>query len=456
MLHFWVSNPRKMLDSTILTKVLSLTDSCLATPLAQSQDLLQQGDLLACEIRLQEGFKNLYDSVMGLILNQAADSFSAAHKAPKASKSRIRQHTVIIATGTEVKIKSPYYHKASKVKNEARRPLVEYWKLIGNCSPLLYDLIGFFSMLAPSYDLANQALKKVGVDVCTSTTRKVADELGRRCEEVGQENLIGKTGENFAGKTVVISLDGGRTRMRTYTGEVNKNGNEKFHTQWREPKLFVIDILDEEGRPDRHELPMYGCNFSKKKALESLRKFLTKFEIEKARLVQFIGDGASWMWKRVPELILSLGVPQSSFVETLDFYHASHYAHELIKVMPRSVTKKERDELKNDFFNLLKGGCPETFARRVREKFKRLSKLPKRWLKYLEKHANRMQYAKFQALRLMKGSGIIESAVRRVINLRFKNASTFWLEENVENLYFLRGALVSGRWDIVMKNLTQS
>jgi len=53
----------------------------------------------------------------------------------------------------------------------------------------------------------------------------------------------------------------------------------------------------------------------------------------------------------------------------------------------------------------------------------------------------------------MCGSGIIESAIRRVINLRFKNASTFWNEEKVEKMYFLRGALVSKRWDILMNNL---
>ena len=56
----------------------------------------------------------------------------------------------------------------------------------------------------------------------------------------------------------------------------------------------------------------------------------------------------------------------------------------------------------------------------------------------------------------MRGSGIIESAIRRIINLRFKNASTFWLADNVEKLYFLRAALVAGRWNIVMDNIAKS
>lgn len=53
----------------------------------------------------------------------------------------------------------------------------------------------------------------------------------------------------------------------------------------------------------------------------------------------------------------------------------------------------------------------------------------------------------------MRGSGIVESAIRRVINLRFKNASTFWDEKTVEKMYFLRGALLSKKWDILMSNL---
>jgi hypothetical protein len=67
-----------------------------------------------------------------------------------------------------------------------------------------------------------------------------------------------------------------------------------------------------------------------------------------------------------------------------------------------------------------------------------------------------MQYADYESNGLMRGSGIVESAIRRIINLRFKNASTFWLPENVEKLYFLRAALVAGRWNIVMDNIAKS
>ena len=64
-----------------------------------------------------------------------------------------------------------------------------------------------------------------------------------------------------------------------------------------------------------------------------------------------------------------------------------------------------------------------------------------------------MLYAEFRDKKLVCGSGIIESGIRRVINLRFKNASAFWKPENVEGLYFLRGILLAYRWKILITNL---
>jgi hypothetical protein len=53
----------------------------------------------------------------------------------------------------------------------------------------------------------------------------------------------------------------------------------------------------------------------------------------------------------------------------------------------------------------------------------------------------------------MCGSGIIESGIRRIINLRFKNAATFWDKNTVEKLYCLRAALLSKRWDTFIRNI---
>src|SRR5271155_2291204 len=54
------------------------------------------------------------------------------------------------------------------------------------------------------------------------------------------------------------------------------------------------------------------------------------------------------------------------------------------------------------------------------------------------------------------GSGAIESAIRRVINLRLKGNSVFWEEENAEGMLQIRGLALSGRWDATFADITAS
>src|SRR5215471_18003237 len=55
-------------------------------------------------------------------------------------------------------------------------------------------------------------------------------------------------------------------------------------------------------------------------------------------------------------------------------------------------------------------------------------------IQYFQTHEARMQYHTFRAEGLPIGSGSIESGVRRIVNLRLKGASLFWLPENAEEL----------------------
>jgi hypothetical protein len=65
-----------------------------------------------------------------------------------------------------------------------------------------------------------------------------------------------------------------------------------------------------------------------------------------------------------------------------------------------------------------------------------------------------MQYEGFEQQGLPCGSGRVESAIRRVINLRLKAPGTFWTEAMAEGLLFLRAQLLSGRWEVRLANLT--
>jgi len=76
-----------------------------------------------------------------------------------------------------------------------------------------------------------------------------------------------------------------------------------------------------------------------------------------------------------------------------------------------------------------------------------------RALHYGETHAHRMRYGALEARTRSSGSGQVERAGRRVINLRCKAPGSFWTLTTVSGLMHLRAALKAGRWDDVMSGL---
>ncbi|ETR69370.1 MAG: hypothetical protein OMM_09657, partial [Candidatus Magnetoglobus multicellularis str. Araruama] len=76
-------------------------------------------------------------------------------------------------------------------------------------------------------------------------------------------------------------------------------------------------------------------------------------------------------------------------------------------------------------------------------------------LEYFEKHKNHMKYALFLEKKISIGSGVVESAVRRVINLRFKGNGCLWKDKIVEGLMHLRSFFKAGRWrDLILRVIT--
>ncbi len=64
-------------------------------------------------------------------------------------------------------------------------------------------------------------------------------------------------GESVAGRRIVVSVDGGRLRVRrNKRGPKTKKGRHRYHTNWREPKLLIIYVIDDEGNMDHTWTPI--------------------------------------------------------------------------------------------------------------------------------------------------------------------------------------------------------
>ena len=72
---------------------------------------------------------------------------------------------------------------------------------------------------------------------------------------------------------------------------------------------------------------------------------------------------------------------------------------------------------------------------------------------YFRKRRKLMRYDEFATRGIPLGSGAVESAVRRVVNLRLKGPAIFWREHSAEAMLHLRAYLKAGRWGEIMNRV---
>jgi hypothetical protein len=85
------------------------------------------------------------------------------------------------------------------------------------------------------------------------------------------------------------------------------------------------------------------------------------------------------------------------------------------------------------------------------------TKEQKTWLNYFITHGlthRRMDYSRSRTHQTPIGSGAIESAVRRVINLRVKSNAVYWLRDNAETMIRIRAWIKAGRADELFHQTT--
>lgn len=386
------------------------------------------------------------------------------------SNQRIR---VQMANGHHEYINSPWFENADQTGRRKVGPKVAESSRKGRHLGL--DVMGFFGkvcptlaskamvmgVLCPSVAIASSLLADDGIRLSQNKIRNILATFDDLKPETRAE-LSCQADETVANKRVVIAADGGRFRERVAKkGRMPDAAKRRgFDTPWREPKLITLFVIDEKGAIDK-SFPIQAdgttgdTGEALEKALALLQAYFEHLNIAQAREVTLLGDGAKWIWKRIPALLTQLGLPNDRLIETIDYYHARENLHAMLDKVyydvfnPRdSVEKKMTDYL-------YQGDIPA-----MRELlFKQQAPGCKRKLKddftgYFEKNANRFRYAELRDTHPI-GSGCVESAIRRVINLRIKSPSIFWKETKAETMIFLRSKLLYGRWPTFMRNWQQ-
>jgi hypothetical protein len=194
--------------------------------------------------------------------------------------------------------------------------------------------------------------------------------------------------------------------------------------------------------------------------MELLAMHLHRLGAAKATVVSLGADGAPWFWDRLDWVVQRVGLPAERVVKTLDWCHAVHQISLALAHLIADGTERKR------VFKKLRKWLRQGGWQRVANELTAMAwdkELPLDhavWtpIQYVERHGEggHLDYARYRRRGLPSGSGAIESAIRRVINLRLKGNGICWLEDNAEAMLVIRANVLCNRWEETFARVCES
>ena len=371
-----------------------------------------------------------------------------------------REITIRMKSGQSWKVNSPIFLRAKPKTKRSRsakyqqgvlRHLgLELLGIIKHISPALIEVCVSMSVLCPSFEVASHALRGFGITMNEHLLQNITHRFANLAKSV-RVDCHADDGWQKKGLKILICVDGGRIRERCKKRGRRKSGQKRqgYTTDWFEPRLLTINQFDNEGKKIKSVSPILdGTCGSLDEFYELLKDYLLSINLKDASEIIFCADGGTGIWPRTDQLINDLEL--SNAKQILDYTHAKQNMSIVKKTIANALklTDKANQKLSKQIRELLWNGDINGIKDLVKEKLIGKRKAPKAALKKLNDYfANhdRFQYKTFRDEGLPTGSGTVESAIRRVINLRIKGTGLFWGREHAENMIFLRSLVLVGK-----------
>jgi hypothetical protein len=377
---------------------------------------------------------------------------SLAQGAGPTIKDQGRRDVTLRTTCGQVIVRATYFSRnCDRGKaGKGMYPMPLLWGIHDRCTAAVVAEISKLVAMLGSLEEVEQVLSDRGQPRDFKTIRTIAYRFAARARAAQRVGGLTR-GETVAGRRVVVSTDGGRIRIRTTErGPKTAKGRNRYRTDWREPKLLIIYVVDERGQMDREFLAVIDGTLGGPDAIFNLMEYyLSELKITTADKVLFIADGARWIGNRAGSLLRRLGVKPDLVHELVDFDHAVEHLGTIAALQRRWTAAERRAWIGRQRRRLLKGGFEEVRAAIDAVCGPRPGKALKRQRDYFKRNGGkgRMAYARMAALKFPIGSGAIESAIRRVVNLRLKGPSIYWHKTSAEAVLLLRSYYKAGRWN---------
>jgi len=385
-----------------------------------------------------------------------------------AAKKALRFHgyrdvCVRLLTGKCLSLHAPYFIKASPKKRRKRKKgsdgghlALQWLGFVDRISMQLASVAAQSALLCPSFEIARQTLAHHGIELGVKTIQRICRVMGQQAMDHRHRITLGDD-DRVDDRVILVCVDGGRLRERKAKRGRRPAGQKRqgYHTDWREPTQIVIQCFNTDGSKCKDFIPLYDATMGDiDQAFELIEAYLRQLQASTAEHVVFCADGARRYWKRIGPLAEKLQI--AVHFEIIDYTHAKQNLVEIIEKLPKKMGARQTAQVSQQWKDLLWKGDLHEINRQIKELIKSRTKRKQALAKfksYFLNNFHRMQYAGFRYFKATTGSGCVESAIRRVINLRLKSPGIFWKRQTAEVMLFLRSTLLCGRWKIMLDNL---
>ena len=218
---------------------------------------------------------------------------------------------------------------------------------------------------------------------------------------------------------------------------------------WKEVKVAAIYETEPVLRPDG-SIDIRAMNITYVVSFDDAQTFARHVYMEAARRglhhaqeVVVLGDGAEWIWNRIARFC-------NRPVEIVDFYHGTEHVWNAGQALYGEGTEETEQWVTQRLEELLEQG-PEALLTSLwtarAEASAAVESILGREINYFSKHKQRMRYPQLRAAGYHIGSGSVESACKRIIGARLKQAGMIWTREGAEAVAHLRATILCDRWD---------
>lgn len=460
---------------TARSKIEDLSAS-LAGCLATWGKACTPGEFRDAELAIHAAFRNGADDVVACILSTVASDTARCDETRRAAYDGHRRKlrnggrktaTITLLGGAKVTVPVDYL-KVDRRRASSRRPREARGKSGTGVYPLLESL-GIWRGVTPalatevcrqitdsdSVRAGRSALARRNLDLGHGVTLRLVNHFSQRA--VKQRNRWLKDARKnppvsgpLSGKRVVVATDGGRLRQRKVKRGRRRaaTSHHRYDAPWREPKLITIYTIGDDGNVDGSFRPVYDATLGDCNAtFDMLAGYLRALGAHEARQLIVVADGATWIWDRTDALAAAVGLPQHAVVEVIDWFHAVEKLGEV-----SALATKWNDTERAAWLARAKDALHAGDTARLMTLFDEIGRgrqaaAVNKHRPYFKRNAERMEYSEFKAAHVPLGSGAVESAIRRVVNMRLKGSSKYWLEENAEGMLLFRAYLKAGRFD---------